>query len=53
MKVGDLVKICRGFVDVGLYLWADPEFVSRSIVLMHGDQCSIPTFQLEVISEGR
>ncbi len=57
MKVGDLVRISYGETlshDVGIYIQPDGEFPNtRTIVLWGGEKHSIPTFQLEAISESR
>ena len=65
MKPGDLVKICPFDPTIGLYIrrevpllsdatlsGPDPdELFHRSVVMFDGDLYSVPTEQLEVISE--
>lgn len=64
MKIGDLVYICPGEQAMGIYLSSDPktdylntrpyveiEGIIRSLVLFDDEIYSVPTFQLEVISE--
>ena len=67
MKVGDLVFICSGDPTVGIFLGhADDEYFNpeinldgeihplhRSSVLFDEEIYSVPTFQLEVVSECR
>ncbi len=51
MKPGDIVRLIPGQPDVGMYLWTDPEHPGRSMILWDFDIYSVPTFQLEVVSD--
>jgi hypothetical protein len=51
VKAGDIVRLFPGEPDMGLYLWIDPGLPDRSMVLWDFDIYSVPTFQLEVVSD--
>ena len=51
MKAGDLVYVCPGNPTVGVIIGPDSKFSERSRVLFDGLIYSVPTFQLEAVSD--
>ena len=51
MKAGDLVYVCPGDPTVGVIVGPDSQFSERTRVLFDGLIYSVPTFQLEVVSD--
>jgi len=51
VKAGDLVYVCPGNPTVGVIIGPDSKFSERSRVLFDGLIYSVPTFQLEVVSD--